>query len=260
MSLKSNYIVVSYSTTNVTNCLVCFTSLFSVLHEINKDSEDIMARIIFPQLPDQKLCWIVLFCKERRCCLTLFLCFPLVTRSWFMGYSVAGTCLEFCTNDAGTREFLVTGFRRKMLLFSLLQIFNVIWNFPCKRKKNTNNYKSYNWIIRCLLQMLTELICKIQCIEQHLSSQGSEHCRFDNFAHFCHFTFWNNYMKNSYIVSPFNNKDVPCLFCLPFPFSKDKLTQTNYSPIYTDISLPQHWTGQQGALGQILDIQVWYTV
>ena len=76
MSLKSNYIVVSYSTTNVTNCLVCFTSLFSVLHEINKDSENIMARIIFSQLPDQKLCWIVLFCEERRCCLTFIFMFP----------------------------------------------------------------------------------------------------------------------------------------------------------------------------------------
>ena len=121
MSLKFNYIVVSYSTTNVTNCLVCFTSLFSVLHEINKDSENIMARIIFSQLPDQKLCWIVLFCEERRCCWTFFLCFPLVNRCWLMGYSVAGTCLEFCTNDAGTREFLVTGLRRGILLFPLLK-------------------------------------------------------------------------------------------------------------------------------------------
>ena len=138
MSLKSNYIVVSYSTTNVTNCLVCFTSLFSILHEINKDSENIMARIIFHSYLTKN--YVGLFCsvKKEGVAWHLFLCFPLVTRSWFMGYSVAGTYLEFCTNDAGTREFLVTGFRRGILLFPLLKIFNVNMELSLQKKKYTN--------------------------------------------------------------------------------------------------------------------------
>ena len=65
-----------------------------------------------------------LFCSVKKIGVAwrLILCFALVTGLWFKGYILAGTYLEFWNVVTGTREFLVTGFRRGTLLFPFLKI------------------------------------------------------------------------------------------------------------------------------------------
>ena len=191
-----------------------------------------------------------MFCsvKEGGVAWHFILCFPLVTESWFMGSYVAGTCFEFWEFCRWLQGILIKRFRRGTLLFPFWKICHL----PYESDKYPN-IKGTADSFCVYFRMLTARIQTMQFIRPHVLTQGSKLCHLDSFDHSCHFKCWNNDMTNSWssmFLSPFNNKDVLCLVCLPFLISKDRLTQTNYSAIYTDISLTQHWTGQQGALGQ----------